>query len=315
MSVPRRPEAADAPLGVRAARRPRRARPSGIGSDHELRDPHPRLDDERLARVGVEQLDQQLAAVAGVDEARACSRSRSRASRRGPSAAGRSPRSPPGSRPRGRSGRARALAGRELDALARREVEAGVARVRARREHGLVAQPPDRQLDQAVSRCARRRPGTARTGGARGAAGARRRARRPACPRAARSARRARTAPRGGRPRRTGGAAAPAPSGARTARRSAPSAPRAPRRSRPTPAARPGSGSSSRRRPISSTRSILFSTSCTGSSRGADLVEHLLDRGDHRVELRRRAAEASATCSTMSATSVSSSVAAKPSTS
>ena len=45
---------------------------SGTGSDDELRDPHPRLDDERLARVGVEQVDQQLAAVAGVDEARAC---------------------------------------------------------------------------------------------------------------------------------------------------------------------------------------------------------------------------------------------------
>ena len=37
------------------------------GQDHELRDAHPRLDDERLGRVGVEQVHEQLAAVAGVD--------------------------------------------------------------------------------------------------------------------------------------------------------------------------------------------------------------------------------------------------------
>jgi hypothetical protein len=38
--------------------------------NHELGDPHARLDDEGLRRVGVEEIDEELAAVAGVDEAR-----------------------------------------------------------------------------------------------------------------------------------------------------------------------------------------------------------------------------------------------------
>src|SRR5204863_5158045 len=47
---------------------------SRLGQDHrdddELRDPHPRLDDESLVRVCVEQHDLELPAVAGVDEPR-----------------------------------------------------------------------------------------------------------------------------------------------------------------------------------------------------------------------------------------------------
>ena len=105
------------------------------------------------------------------------------------------------------------------------------------------------------------------------------------------------------------------PAAREAARRSAPSAPRAPRPSTAETCGASGKRLSSRRRPISSTRSILFSTSCTGSSSAPISCEHLLDRGDHARRARPRRAEASATCSTMSATSVSSSVAAKPSTS
>ena len=40
------------------------------GDDHELGDTHARLDDERLARVGIQEIDQELAAVTGIDEPR-----------------------------------------------------------------------------------------------------------------------------------------------------------------------------------------------------------------------------------------------------
>ena len=62
-SMPRRAEAADAPLGV-GQLVDLDELDLGDRQDDELRDPHPGLDDERLARVGVEQVDQQLAAVA-----------------------------------------------------------------------------------------------------------------------------------------------------------------------------------------------------------------------------------------------------------
>ena len=67
-------EAADAALALGQLVDLDRARASGTGSDDELGDPHAGLDHERLARVGVEQDHPELAAVAGVDRARACSR-------------------------------------------------------------------------------------------------------------------------------------------------------------------------------------------------------------------------------------------------
>ena len=155
---------------------------SGSGEDHELGDPHPRLDDERLARVGVEQVDLQLAAVAGVDEARrvddrdAVLRGEARARL-----------DEAGVPLRDRDGEAgpdeRALAGRELDALARGEVEA-----RRRPRTRAPAGPRRRAAAGSGARSgalpvARTRLGDeirreARAG--RGAAGARRRARPPA---------------------------------------------------------------------------------------------------------------------------------------
>ena len=123
--------------------------------DHELGNPHPGLDHERSSRASV------LSSV-------------ERAARRG----SRSPRDPgvftivipcaldeararlheagvPVGDRDGEPGRDEgALARRQLDALAGREVQACVARVRARRQHGVRPQPADGQLDeaQAVSR-------------------------------------------------------------------------------------------------------------------------------------------------------------------
>ena len=126
---------------------------SGKRHDHELGDPHPRLDDERLARVGVEQDDPQLAAVAGVDQARRVD-DRDPVLRR--QAGARLDEACVALRDRHREARRdqRPLAGTELDALAGREIEAGVARVGAPGQHGVVPQPLDRQLDQALSRVA-----------------------------------------------------------------------------------------------------------------------------------------------------------------
>ena len=64
----RRAEAAHAPLAVRQLVDLDEL-DLGHRQHDELRDAHARLDDERLARVGVQQRDLQLAAVAGVDEA------------------------------------------------------------------------------------------------------------------------------------------------------------------------------------------------------------------------------------------------------
>ena len=178
--------------------------------------------------VGVQQDDLQLAAVAGVDEARRV-HDRDPVLRREPRArldeAGVAR---PGSRPRARCRPVARSPGAELDALARREVEPRVAGVRAHR-----ARPRRRAAAEsgARSRSAGRlgdEYGAKRRISRRGQA-ARRRARPRSCPRAPRSARRARTARSACRPRRTAAAAARARSARRTARRSARAARRGPR--------------------------------------------------------------------------------------
>ena len=148
--------------------------------------------------VGVEQHDAHLAAVAGVDEP-------GRVHDRDPVARGQAgarlheagiasgmATARPVRRRLARPGRAHALAGGE--------VEAGVARVGPRRQHGVLAQPPHRQLDHEPSlrgvAAPPRRRGRARSGGAR-VRGSRARTNTPSGGRPApRSARRAR---RGGR--------------------------------------------------------------------------------------------------------------------
>ena len=271
------------------------------------------------ARSVLSEVDQQLAAVARVDEPGRVDDRDPVLGREARSAAGRSPRSPPGSRRRGPVGTSARSPGRELDALARGEVEAGVARVGPRR-----AAPPRR----AGAGSAARSGGSRRFGASLGDRyGAKRRS--------SRRGRRATTSTpsgvssrsldrraervelrRAGRPRRTG-----ASRRTRSQRLANCSAIRACSSSRPSPVARGdlrrvrGSGCASRRRPSSSTRSILFRTSCDGKLARADLVQHLArpPRPSRRAASSR--ADASATCRTMSATSVSSSVAAKPSTS
>jgi hypothetical protein len=119
----------------------------------ELRDAHPGLDDEGLTRVGVQERDAQLAAVAGVDEAGSV-HDRDAVLDRKPGTRLDEARVALGDRDREAGADERALARRELDPVARGQVEAGVARVRARRDDRVVSQPPDRQLDQALSRCA-----------------------------------------------------------------------------------------------------------------------------------------------------------------
>ena len=142
---------------------------------HELRDPHPRLDHERLARVGVQQDDAQLAPVAGVDQARRV-HDREPVPRSEPGARldearvalrdrDREPGARPSPAPPGRARRARRRRGR-APRLPRRRARAGPrrpaggergARSRARAGLGLAA----------------RRSGTARTAAPRASAGAR----------------------------------------------------------------------------------------------------------------------------------------------
>ena len=127
------------------------------------------------------------------------------------------------------------------------------------------------------------------------------------CPRAPRSACRARRAPTGGRRRRTGRACARAPSDPRSARASSAFSSSSPSPVERRDLRRSGERFASRRRPSGSTRSILFRTSSTGNSSGADLVQDVVDRLTWR-SCSSSAADASTTCSTMSASSVSSSV-------
>ena len=146
--------------------------------------------------------------------------------------------------------------------------------------------PLDRELDQALSRCdrigdqVRRERGEARAAGA-----ARRPARRRACPRAPRSARRARRARRAGRPPRRDEQPDDARSGLRSARRCAAC-------SAVEPLAR-------LRRDLRRVREAvrepaaaelvdpvdLVQDELDRQLRRADLVQHVVDRLDHAVEL------------------------------
>ena len=168
-SVPRRAEAA-----ARRARSPgssstSRQRRVRHGDDDELGDPHSRLDDERLARVGVEEDHAQLAAVAGVDEAGRV-HDRDPVLRRQAERGMTSPAWPSGiatAMPVPTSARSPGPSScRSHDD----EIEPGVARVGARRQDGVVAQARDRQLDHAGRRRSAsdaRRRGTARSGATR----------------------------------------------------------------------------------------------------------------------------------------------------
>ena len=275
---------------------------SGTGEHDELGDAHPRLDDERLARVGVEQRDAQLAAVAGVDEPRRVD-DRDPVLRREPRARLHEPRVPVRDRD-GEPGRRRALA---RPARARRARTRRGRGPRRRRRRAPARPRPGAAAGSRARSCGlaarRRRPSATRNAREPRQVAPRqprdRRAPPPACPRAPRSARRARTAPR-----------ARAPSSYGTSRRTrsqrSSNCSREPRRQlleplpghAPRPAARSGNRFASRRRPSASTRSILFSTSSTGSSAAPISSQHLLDRGAPARPARRPRPSASTTCST-----------------
>ena len=124
----------------------------GDREDDELRDAHPRLDHERLARVGVQERHLELAAVAGVDQAGRVDE-RDAVTRREAGARLDEAGIALGDRD-GEAGRdERPLAGRQLDVLARGEVESRVAVVGALGDDGVGMETPDRELDQALSRC------------------------------------------------------------------------------------------------------------------------------------------------------------------
>src|SRR5581483_10081334 len=116
----------------------------------ELRDAHAGLDDERLARIRVQEDDLQLAAVAGVDEPGRVD-DRDPVLRREPRARLDEAGIAVGDRDGEPGADERPLAGPELDPLARREVEPGIAAVRTRRHDRVVTQATDRQLDHAMS--------------------------------------------------------------------------------------------------------------------------------------------------------------------
>jgi hypothetical protein len=99
---------------------------AGNWQDDELGDPHPRLDDERLAEVGVQQRDLQLAAVPGIDEAR-CVDDRDPVLGREAGARLDESGIAVGNRDREAGRDERALPRRELDAVAGRQVEPCVA--------------------------------------------------------------------------------------------------------------------------------------------------------------------------------------------
>ena len=210
--------------------------------DHELRDAHPGLDDERLGAVGVQEDHLHLAAVARVDEARrvhlaepvARRQARARHDETGVSG---------GNRDREPRPDHRACPWRDLDPLAGGEIEPRIGLVRLAGKLRVRAKAPDRdgqpaQVHRPLTRRRRSPPrsprrGTARTGARRGAGGGRGRGRRRRCPCARRSGRRARRDPRAHGPRRTARGAERRRSGRRTARRYGHGAPRALRRSPP----------------------------------------------------------------------------------
>ena len=133
--MPRRAEAAV------AARRAGQLRDlddaPGDGHDDELRDAHPGLDRERLGRVGVEQDHPELAAVAGVDQARRVD-DREAVPGREPGARHDEACVALGDRDRDPGRHDRALAGLQRDALTGGEIEPCVARVGPRRQHGVL---------------------------------------------------------------------------------------------------------------------------------------------------------------------------------
>ena len=112
----------------------------------------------------------------------------------------------------------------------------------------------------------------------------------------------------------TARAGAPAPSRSSNRRASSAWSSSSPSPSRADTCGAPGKRFCSRRRPSGSTRSILFSTSSTGSS-PAPISCRTSSTASRWRSCSSSGAEASTTCSTMSATSVSSSVDANPSTS
>ena len=159
-----------------------------------------------------------------------------------------------------------------------------------------------------------RRRETARTAPPRRAGGAPGSGLPPECLAARRSARPARTSPRAHvRRHRARGDARPR-SGRRTARRSGLRSPSSPSPVRAETASACGYRRSPRRRASGSRRSILLSTSSTGMSE-APISSSTACTAEIVSTRRSSASDASTTWRTRSATSVSSSVAAKPSTS
>src|SRR5687768_4469966 len=119
----------------------------------ELRDPHAGLDHERLARIGVQEVDEQLAAIPGVDEAgRVHDRDpvlrRETGARLDVAGVALRDRDREPCRDQG------ALPRRELDPLARGEVDACITRVRPARHLRVGPETPDRELDHTAFSCA-----------------------------------------------------------------------------------------------------------------------------------------------------------------
>ena len=229
-------------------------------------------------------------------------------------------RSPRGSRPRGPSRRARARPARARRA---RRPPGRAPRRRRRRASGTTASGRSRRIGSSIRRCSARAAlgvGDEVRREARAARGAGSRATIEHAVRRVlalldRRAERVELRQPAAR-RRTARAAARARSGRRSAARE-------PGRSSSSPSpvarrdlrARPGSGSRAAGGRAGRRRSILFSTSSTRQLAGADLVQHLIDRRDRSSSPLVVGRDASTTCSTRSATSVSSSVDANPSTS
>ena len=241
---------------------------------------------EALARVGVQEDDEDLAAVAGVDQA-------GRVHERDPVARGE-----PGTRldeARMSFGDCDGEAGADRRPLSRRE------RHVARRRRDRARRLPHRPGPAAPHPGGAAEPGASRARGCRRLRlrdevrreapqlAAREPGARRARPRRGRNARRsalrARTARSAFRRPRTGSAAAPARSGRRSA-----AAIRSRSSSSPSPVAAetcsaPGKRFASRRRVSGSTASILFRTSSRGKLVGADLRQHRVDCGRRLVDV------------------------------
>ena len=314
-SVPRRAEAADAPLASRAARRRRRARRSGSAATTSCAIRMPGSTTNGLARVGVEQVDQQLAAVARVDETR-------RVDDRDPVLRGeaRARLHEAGVALRDRDGEARRRRARARRARARRarRRRGRGRRRRRRRAPAATASARSRRIGSSIRRspAARCRRSAIRNGAKRGSS---RRGRRAIDEHAVRRVlalldRRAERVELGEPAALLVRHEQPDASRSGSSKRSAM---RAFSSSRPSPVTAETCGASGkrfarRRRPSGSTRSILFSTSCDRQlaradlaaarrrprrrcaselvvrRRGVDDVEH--DVGDERLLERRREA-------------------------